>query len=232
MVSEDSTGFTAATVNLFSAAHVATILRERGWLDTAVTSEAQGPSERNAFSARLMPGPDRTSVPPGDVDGPAWLDCAHHKSARAGDNEQGLDRWLGEAAALLGPHAASRDALADLLSLVFEYDAHAILRHPESHIVLAREGAREVIRELAHQVLEGPPVDSDHFKEIVSALKERLRHRGRQLFHPIRLALAGRAGEGELDRVILLLDCTTALPFRVAVKGTRQRMLEFCASME
>jgi hypothetical protein len=143
-----------------------------------------------------------------------------------------LAAWMAEAAVLLGPHAASRDALADLLRLVFEYDAQAILRHPESHVVLAREGAREVIRELAHQVLEGPPVDSDRFKEIVSALKERLRHRGRKLFHPVRLALAGRAGEGELDRVILVLDCAAALPSCIVVKGTRQRMLEFCASME
>src|SRR5713226_8656099 len=154
MISEGSTKFTAPTVNPFTAADVAAILRDRRWLAAAV-------DVAQVFR-------------PGDL-------C---------------------------------------------------LRRPESHAVLAREGAREVIRELAHQVLEGPPVDSDRFKEIVSALKERLRHRGRQLFHPIRLALAGRAGEGELDRVILVLDCAAALPSCIAVKGTRQRMLEFCASME
>ena len=159
-----------------------------------------------------------------------WLNPALPDEQGAPASE--LAAWMNEAAVLLGPHAASRDALAELLCLVFNYDARAILRRPESHAVLAREGAREVIRELAHQVLEGPPVDSDRFKEIVSALKERLRHRGRKLFHPIRLALAGRAGEGELDRVILLLDGAAALPSRIAVKGTRQRMLEFCASME
>ena len=140
--------------------------------------------------------------------------------------------WMNEAAVLLGPHAADRNALADLLSLVFEYDARAILRSPESPVVLAREGAREVIRELAHLVLEGPALDSDRFKEIVTALKVRLRFRGRELFHPLRLALAGRAGGGELDRVILLLDPAARLIFRVPVKGSRQRMLEFCASTE
>lgn len=143
-----------------------------------------------------------------------------------------LETWLSEAAALLGPHASDHSALAELLALVFHCDPRSILRLPESHVVLAREGAREVIRELAHQVLEGPELDSDRFKEIVNALKERLRFRGRQLFHPIRLALAGRDGEAELDRVILLLDRAAPLPFRVRVKGTRQRMLEFCAALE
>ncbi len=143
-----------------------------------------------------------------------------------------LDPWLADAAALLGPHAADREALAELLALIFHYDARAILQSPESHAVLMREGAREVIRELAHLVLEGPEIDSDRFKEIVTALKGRLRLRGRELFHPIRLALAGRAGEGALDRVVLLLDRAARLPLRVRVKSARERMLEFCAAME
>ena len=143
-----------------------------------------------------------------------------------------LEVWLSEAAALLGPHAADREALVGLLRLVFEYDAGEILRLRENHVVLAREGAREVIRELAHLVLEGAEVNSDRFKEIVRALKTKLRFRGRELFHPIRLALAGRAGEGELDRVILLLDRAARSPFAVPVKSTQQRMLEFCAALE
>jgi hypothetical protein len=143
-----------------------------------------------------------------------------------------LEAWLALAAALLGPQSAARAALAELLSLVFVYDARAILAASGSHLVLAREGAREVIRELALLILDGAEVDSDHFKEIINALKEKLAHRGRELFYPIRLALAGRAGEGALDRVILLLDSASHLSFRVPVKGTRRRMLEFCAALE
>ncbi len=166
----------------FSAADVAAVLRERGWLDTAAT-------------------------PP-------------------------LEAWLEDAAAWLGAHAAERAKLAELLGLIFAYDARAILQSKDCQVVLAREGAREVLRGLAHLVLDAPEVDSDRFKEIVAALKAKLRFRGRELFHPIRLALAGRAGEGELDRVILLLDRAARLDFRVRVKGNRQRILEFCAALE
>jgi hypothetical protein len=146
--------------------------------------------------------------------------------------DEAMETWIRQAAALLGAMAADRAELNDLLGLVFHYDARAILSETAAHIVLAREGARAVIRELALEILGGPDVGSDRFKEIIGSLKEKVEHRGRELFYPIRLALAGRAGEGGLDRVILLLDGAARLPFAVPVKGTRQRMLEFCAAME
>ena len=140
--------------------------------------------------------------------------------------------WCEHASALLGPQAPDRAALADLLGLVFHYDAREILRHVESHVVLSRYAAREVLRELALLLLEDGPVNSERFKEIVARLKDRLELRGRELFHPLRLALAGRAGEGELDRVILLLDEAAALPFAVPVKRARERILEFCGALD
>jgi hypothetical protein len=173
-----------ANANPFTAAEVAAILRERGWLGT--------PCE-----------PDSA------------LQC-----------------WLARAAELLGPHAASRESLAELLSLIFHYDAAAVLKEQASQTVLARSGAREVIRELANRVLEGGEVDSDRFKDIVDGMKTAVPYRSRALFHPIRMALAGRAGEGELDRVILLLDEAAKLNFAVPVKGVCQRMLEFCAALD
>jgi hypothetical protein len=143
-----------------------------------------------------------------------------------------IEVWLVDTAALLGPHAPDRPGLANLLHLIFQYDAQEILVSVESHAVLARSGAREVIRELANQVLAGPEIDSDRFKEIATELKNKVRYRGRELFFPIRLALAGRAGEGELDRVVLLLDRAAKLEFCTRVKGTKQRMLEFCATLD
>lgn len=169
--------------NLFSAADVAAILRERNWL------------------------------------------------VSGGEVALKTQEWMAQAAAYLGPHCAERAALEDLLSLVFHYDAAQSLAAPASHAALTREGARDVIRELAREILSGAPVDSDRFKAIIDSLKQRVTSRSRHLFHPIRLALAGRAGEGELDRVILLLDSAAIAAGLVPVKSTRQRMLEFCAAL-
>jgi hypothetical protein len=150
----------------------------------------------------------------------------------AAEESPELDAWLADAARLLGPQAPDRGEMAALLSMIFEYDAAALYNRPENCALLARSGAREVLREFASRVLDGPALDSDRFKQIVNEVRANLPWRGQRLFHPIRLALAGHAGEGALDRVILLLDSAAALPFSPPVKGTRQRMLEFCALLD
>ncbi len=133
---------------------------------------------------------------------------------------------------MLGGRAADRAALAGLLGLVFHYDAREIISKMESHVVLSRYAARGVIRQVALLLLDGAALTSERFKEIVTELKDGMELRGRELFHPIRLALAGRAGEGELDRVILLLDEAAALSFAVTVKSARDRIVEFCSALD
>jgi glutamyl/glutaminyl-tRNA synthetase len=150
----------------------------------------------------------------------------------AGELSAGQVDWCEHAAAILGGQAADRQALEELLGLVFHYDSREILARVESHVVLSRYAARDVLRQLALSLLDGAPLTSERFKEIITALKEGLEVRGRELFYPIRLALAGRTGEGELDRVILLLDQAAALSFAVPVKAARQRIVEFCAALD
>jgi len=150
----------------------------------------------------------------------------------AGEASPEQHAWCERAASMLGGHAADRAALADLLELVFQYDAAEIISRVESHVVLSRYAARDVLRQVALLLLEGAPLTSERFKEIVTAMKDGMELRGRELFHPIRLALAGRAGEGDLDRVILLLDEAAALSFAVPVKSARERILEFCSTLD
>ena len=140
--------------------------------------------------------------------------------------------WTAEAAALLGPRAENREALARLLALVFEYDAHAVLASRECQEVLARRGGRDVLRALAIGILNGGPEDSNRLKEIVAAVKARLPYSSREIFHPLRVALTGRVGGGELDRVVLLLDGAARIEGLAPVKSVRTRILEFCAALD
>jgi hypothetical protein len=150
----------------------------------------------------------------------------------AGDASPAQLAWCERAAALLGPQVTERRSLADLLQPVFYYNAQELLAKVESHAVLSRYAARDVLRHLALLLLDGTPLTSERFKEIVTALKDRVGIGSREIFHPIRLALTGRAGEGDLDRVILLLDEASAASFAVPVKSARERILEFCAALD
>jgi len=140
--------------------------------------------------------------------------------------------WAERAAQLLGHYAEDRAALADLLRPVFHYDAAEILQSPDAQAAISRYAARKVVRHLALLLLEPAPFTSERFKEVATYLKETCGVRSRDLFNPIRLALAGRAGEGELDRVILLLDEAALLPFATPVKCVRTRILEFCSALD
>jgi nondiscriminating glutamyl-tRNA synthetase len=160
------------------------------------------------------------------------LAILHEQNWLTTDATPEMTAWCERAAALLAHYATDHDALTELLRVVFSYDAVKILQSSESHSVIARAGAREVIRHVALFLLEPAPLSTDRFREIVEFLKTSVGLRSRDLFHPLRLALTGRAGEGDLDRIILLLDEAATLPFAVPVKSARTRILEFCAALD
>jgi hypothetical protein len=143
-----------------------------------------------------------------------------------------ITAWCERAAVLLAHSSPDHATLTELLRVVFSYDAAQILQSPESHSVIARAGAREVIRHVALFLLDPAPLSTDRFREIIEFLKTSVGLRSRDLFHPLRLALTGRAGEGDLDRIILLLDEAATLPFAVPVKSAHSRILEFCAALD
>jgi nondiscriminating glutamyl-tRNA synthetase len=147
-----------------------------------------------------------------------------------GEPSEGQSAWCARAATLLGPQAPDYAALTGLLGLVFNYSARSILQTTEAHVVMSRYAARDVLRQLALLLLDGTELTMERFREVITQLKEGMDLRGRELFHPLRLALAGRNGEGELDRVILLLDEAAAAGF--AVKTARERILEFCSALD
>jgi len=187
-------------------------------------SASSAPSARSAFTATAT-----------DIEAIArrrgWLPDAIQEGLGENVAEARL-QWMADAAQLLSPQVNEMPGLERLLERVFEYNAAPLVARAENQAVLSREGARDVLRELATRILGAPAVDSNRLKEIIAELKEVTGRRGPELFHPLRLALAGCAGEGENDRVILLLDNAARLPWAVVVKGCRQRILEFCAVLD
>jgi len=140
--------------------------------------------------------------------------------------------WCEHAAALLGPQSPDCAALESLLGLVFHYDAGEILFDVNAHVALSRYAARDALRQLASLLLDPAPLTSDRFREVIAAMKANLDIRGRELFQTVRLSLAGRPGEGDLDRVILLLDEAAAAHFATPVKSARDRIIEFCSAID
>jgi hypothetical protein len=178
--------------------------------------------------------PDREQITPAENQFTATdvAQILRDRRWRTGEFSPNQLAWCEHAAALLGPQSADRAALESLLNLVFHYDAKEILSQVDSHAALSRYAARDALRQLASLLLDPSPLTSDGFRELIDKMKTNLDIRGRELFQTIRLSLAGRTGEGELDRVILLLDEAASANFSTPVKSARTRVIEFCSALD
>jgi len=67
----------------------------------------------------------------------------------------------------------------------------------ESHVVLSRYAARNVVRQVALMLLDGVALTSERFKEIVTAMKEGMELRGGSYFIPF--GWLWRGGQGKVN---------------------------------
>ena len=97
---------------------------------------------------------------------------------------------------------------------------------------LASEGAeaeragRVVVTAFAQELSGRPRLTRESFREAAQQVRQRTGHKGRALFHPIRLALTGQESGPELDLLVPAIDAGASLPAVAgvaAVVGTRER---------
>jgi hypothetical protein len=179
-----------------------------------------------------MPNPEPAASTENNFSSSDVIEILREHNWHTGELSSEQSAWCERAAAFLGPQAADRLALENLLALIFHYDARRILAHVDSHVVMSRYAARDALRQLASLLLDPVPLTTDRFREVVDTMKSNLDIRGRELFQTLRLSLAGRSGDGELDRVVLLLDEAAAAHFTAPVKTARDRIIEFCSAMD
>ena len=79
-----------------------------------------------------------------------------------------------------------------------------------------RAGARAWSRALAEELAAAPRLDRERFRAVANRVKARTGQKGKALFHPIRVALTGRAEGPELDLAVPAIDRGAELPGRRA----------------
>jgi len=92
------------------------------------------------------------------------------------------------------------------LALLFDYDPAAALDDEGILEEMQSDGARAVVTALAEELAAAPRLDRDQFRAAANRVKARTSQKGRALFHPIRLALTGRAEGPELDLAVPAID--------------------------
>jgi nondiscriminating glutamyl-tRNA synthetase len=147
-------------------------------------------------------------------------------------------RGLAFLASAIGMASASVDRLSQVparVALLFDYDAAAALADDTLRAEMAEPGARAVVIALAEELASAPRLDREKFREIANRVKAKTGLKGKALFHPIRVALTGRAEGPELDLAVPAIDLGAELPASAGIPkivGNKERAAAFARALE
>jgi nondiscriminating glutamyl-tRNA synthetase len=144
-------------------------------------------------------------------------------------NERGIE-FLASAMVMASASVDRLNQVPARLALLFDYDADAALRNPQVGDEMRGEPARAVVTALAEELVAAPRLDRERFRGVADQVKARTGLKGKPLFHPIRLALTGRAEGPELDLAVPAIDRGADLPRDTGlpkIPGNRERAAAF-----
>jgi len=149
-------------------------------------------------------------------------------------NEPGLE-FLASAMAMASASVDRLNQVPARLALLFDYDAKAAFDDPHVRDEMNSDGARAVVIALADELAPVPRLDRERFRAAANQVKARTGQKGKSLFHPIRLALTGRAEGPELDLAVPAIDRGADLPADAGIPkivGCRERAAAFVHALE
>ena len=141
---------------------------------------------------------------------------------------QAQQTWFHALLALLLSAVDRLDQLPAQAAVFFHYDAPAAKADPANAEVLAALSAQSVLKEFATRVVaEAQPLTAARFKEIVNEVKAATGVKGKELFHPIRIALTGSTHGPEFDKLVPLIEDGAQLSLNRRVLSVHERLDNF-----
>jgi nondiscriminating glutamyl-tRNA synthetase len=149
-------------------------------------------------------------------------------------NASGLD-FLATAMAMASASVDRLDQVPARLAFLFEFDTGRALAEARTAEEMRAPEARAVVAALAEELAAAPRLDREKFREAANRVKARTSQKGKALFHPIRVALTGRAEGPELDLAVPGIDRGAELPADAGIPkivGNRERAAAFARALE
>lgn len=138
--------------------------------------------------------------------------------------------WFADLIALYLPSVDHLDQLPAKAAPVFGFDSEAARSDEENAAVLAVDSARTVLAELATRALNHTgAVTPEDFKGWMNQIKATSGIKGKELFHPARIALTGSHSGPEFDKLLPLIEDGAALG--LGIPGVRDRIERFAGGV-
>jgi len=139
--------------------------------------------------------------------------------------------WADKLIDLLAPYVDRLDQLPEKAGIIFKHDPQAALAVAENAEAFAGDKGKAVVRAFAQRVAAGAPLTPETFKAAMNEIKTEVGVKGKDLFHPVRIALIGSHSGPDFDRLIPLIEEGSALMLPVHVKSVRERAQDFLAAL-
>jgi glutamyl-tRNA synthetase/nondiscriminating glutamyl-tRNA synthetase len=149
-------------------------------------------------------------------------------------NPQGM-LFLASAIPIASGAVDRLDQVPGRLAAIFDYAPERTLADAVVAEEMRADAARSVVRALAEQLATAPRLDRERFRAVANDVKVKTGHKARALFHPIRIALTGRAEGPELDLVIPAIDRGAELSPDAGlprILGCRERATAFARALD
>ncbi|MGC8549079.1 MAG: glutamate--tRNA ligase [Acidobacteriaceae bacterium] len=152
-----------------------------------------------------------------------WLPA---QDAAGADVRAWFERLLG----IFVPSVDRLDQVPGRARFVFDFDPLRARDEEENAALLASENAQKVLSAFAEKVrAHAGPVDAAQFKAWMNDVKAETGVKGKELFHPVRIALTGSHSGPEFDKLVPLFEEGSALALPEHVLSVRERVEMFLA---
>lgn len=141
--------------------------------------------------------------------------------------------WANKLIDLLAPYVDRLEQLPERAGIIFKHDPTEFLKSAENAEVFATDDKKaiSVLREFSQRCSDSE-LSPERFKAIMNEIKTGLGVKGKDLFHPVRIALIGSHSGPDFDRLIPLIEEGSRLELPVKVKSVHERIREFLAVLE
>ncbi|MDR5725906.1 MAG: glutamate--tRNA ligase [Terriglobia bacterium] len=148
----------------------------------------------------------------------------------AGDAQ--AETWFQQLLTLFLPAVDQLDQLPEKAHFLFVFDPAAAIANEENAAVLAIPSARKVLDEFAARIAALPaPITAEAFKAVMNEVKAASGVKGKELFHPVRIALTGAHSGPEFDKVVPLMEAGAQLPLPTPIPNVQKRAELFLSAL-
>jgi glutamyl-tRNA synthetase len=155
----------------------------------------------------------------------AWPFFVDRLGAREAASEA-KKAWFARLMALFVPAVDRLEQLPAKTAFIFGFDSEAARADDENRAILAADSARTVLGELACRVrAHSGPATPEAFNAWMNEIKAATGVKGKDLFHPVRIAITGTHSSPAFDKILPLIEDGAGLA--IGIPTVRERIMHF-----